>query len=232
MEGMPMPSSMGSSASSTTSTAHSTFNSLVPTPAASSGVSYNMDNMEGMGDRETQEGGCKISMLWNWDTIDTCFLSDSWQVKSPGGFAALCIGVVLLVILLEALRRAARIYDRNLVRQHVRTTNALTAVSVDNSPDTANRALIVKEGAAALARTTPFRPKFWQQAIRALLHTLHFALAYWVMLLAMYYNGYIIISIVIGAYLGFFVLQWERIGPRSDDEGGFDKEKEATGSHG
>lgn len=30
--------------------------------------------------------------------------------------------------------------------------------------------------------------------------------------LAMYYNGYIIISIFIGAFLGSFVFQWETLG--------------------
>jgi copper transporter 1 len=29
----------------------------------------------------------------------------------------------------------------------------------------------------------------------------------------MYYNGYIIISIFIGAFLGAFVFQWETLGP-------------------
>ena len=32
--------------------------------------------------------------------------------------------------------------------------------------------------------------------------------------LAMYYNGYIIICIFIGAYLGSFVFHWETLNPR------------------
>jgi copper transporter 1 len=54
-----------------------------------------------------------------------------------------------------------------------------------------------------------FRPNVFQQAIRALLHTLQFAVAYFVMLLAMYYNGYIIICIFIGAYIGYFMFGYE-----------------------
>jgi copper transporter 1 len=38
-----------------------------------------------------------------------------------------------------------------------------------------------------------------------------FGVAYITMLLAMYYNGYIIICIVIGAGLGVFVFSWEPI---------------------
>jgi len=35
-----------------------------------------------------------------------------------------------------------------------------------------------------------------------------FGLAYLIMLLAMYFNGYIIISIIIGAFLGKFLCDW------------------------
>jgi copper transporter 1 len=54
-----------------------------------------------------------------------------------------------------------------------------------------------------------FRPTLLQQAIRAAIHMATFAVAYFVMLLAMYYNGYIIISIFIGAYIGYFLFGYE-----------------------
>ena len=38
---------------------------------------------------------------------------------------------------------------------------------------------------------------------------LQFAVAYFVMLLAMYFNGYVIICIFIGAFLGAFLFSWE-----------------------
>lgn len=55
-------------------------------------------------------------MLWNWYTIDSCFLAESWHVGSNGAFAASCIGTILLVIILEALRRAGREYDDWILR--------------------------------------------------------------------------------------------------------------------
>jgi copper transporter 1 len=58
---------------------------------------------------------------------------------------------------------------------------------------------------------TNFRPSLLQQSIRALFHMCQFALAYLIMLLAMYYNGFIILSIFIGSYIGAFVFSWETI---------------------
>jgi copper transporter 1 len=61
-------------------------------------------------------------------------------------------------------------------------------------------------------RASNVKPTLPQQMVRALLHCLQSAVAYFIMLLAMYYNGYIIICIFIGAYLGFFIFGWEKIG--------------------
>lgn len=56
------------------------------------------------------------------------------------------------------------------------------------------------------------RPTLIEQLIRAILHMLQFAVAYFIMLLAMYFNGYIIICIFIGAFLGAFIFSWEPLG--------------------
>ncbi|POS78212.1 ctr copper transporter [Diaporthe helianthi] len=66
--------------------------------------------------------------------------------------------------------------------------------------------------------SAPFRPNLWQQMMRALFHAAQFTVAYFVMMLAMNYNGYIIISIMVGAYFGSFIFSWETLweGPRSN----------------
>jgi copper transporter 1 len=57
-------------------------------------------------------------------------------------------------------------------------------------------------------QTVTFRASPLQQFVRSLIHAATFGLAYIVMLLAMYYNGYVLISILIGALLGKFLCDW------------------------
>lgn len=66
------------------------------------------------------------------------------------------------------------------------------------------------ENAVPIAKE-PYRPSPMEQVIRALLHMLQFAVAYIIMLLAMYFNGYIIICIFIGAFLGSLIFSWEPV---------------------
>lgn len=191
-------------------------------------------------------------------------------------FAGSCIGVVLLVLCLEFLRRVGREYDAFILRRaRLRRTylseSALAASvqpdsnnknyqSIDTiedggskttdcdcsrnipaspaeddpiapapvpsehssttqkNPTTSNTAKaepshtpVTKPACADLAAFAPYRPSPVEQIVRALLHMLQFAVAYFIMLLAMYFNGYIIICIFIGAFLGSLIFSWEPV---------------------
>ncbi|KAI1855605.1 hypothetical protein JX265_006008 [Neoarthrinium moseri] len=195
MSGMDMPDV------TTKSTATSMLTTSTSTSTAALGA-----NMSGM----TMDG-CKISMLWNWYTVGTCFLSSSWKIHSGGGFAGLCIGVILLVLLLQALGWAAKFYDKRLVRLHQVKAVALATQAAHN-PSTETNGHLIAKSAHNSSPMASFRPNLWQQAIRALIRTMQFAVSYWIMLLAMYYNGYIIICIILGAFIGTYIFQWERMG--------------------
>ena len=112
-------------------------------------------------------------------------------------FAGSCIGIIILVMVLEGLRRASREYDAFITRQAA--SQSLSTPSARTLSDSdSNRKIPETEINAAAASSAPrvFTPSLPQQLIRALLHMCQFAVAYFVMLLAMYFNGYIIISIV------------------------------------
>lgn len=147
-------------------------------------------------------------MLWNWYTIDSCFLARSWHVRSRGAFAASCIGVILLVLALEFLRRLQREYDRHLHRtstarlapgggvphdsessEHSSTSNDGVAVGAAPSKTPATFRVRLWDRRGAVNHPNKARLHLGQHALRSLLYMLQFAVGYFVMLLAMYYNG-------------------------------------------
>ena len=162
-------------------------------------------------------------MLWNWYTLDACFLTSSWHITSHGMFAGSCIAIIALVCTLEFLHRMGRRYDRYLLREHQMHQQAAPVSSSSKSSRNENAkssvSLMTKPELGNSSKPMTFRPNALQQMVRTLLHVLQFALAYVIMLLAMYYNGYVIICIFIGAFVGFFLFEWERItleGTRDD----------------
>ncbi|KAL5335055.1 Ctr copper transporter family-domain-containing protein [Aspergillus crustosus] len=137
---------------------------------------------------------CTTEMLWNWNTIDTCFLASTWHVTTKAMFAVSCIGAALLGLTLEFLRRISKDYEESLQRQFQR--HAITQL---DDP------LLV---CGAPASVITYRASPIQQLIRAVLHVAQFGVAYITMLIAMYYNGFMILSIFAGAFLGKLFFDW------------------------
>ncbi|ROV98743.1 hypothetical protein VMCG_06768 [Cytospora schulzeri] len=128
---------------------------------------------------------CNTSMLWNWYTIDSCFLAESWHVSSQGAFAASCIGTILLVMILEALRRFGREYDDWILRGF-----QAGAAAISDSPSNRHNGGFAKVGvettvaaAQGNGRVVVFRASPLQQVIRSIIHAVSLGVAYIVMLL-------------------------------------------------
>ncbi|KAI9812681.1 MAG: Copper Transporter integral membrane protein that functions in high affinity copper transport [Phylliscum demangeonii] len=181
--------------------------SMAMAPSATASMSMGgMDMGGGMG-----EHACKISMLWNWYTVDSCFLAESWHVRSSGAFAGSCIGVIFLVISLEFLRRTQREFDRYLHRRNASRRQVMldSAASPTSEEDGPKGMPVIRVRALKWRTMADTQLNLWQHTIRSFLYMMQFAVAYFVMLLAMYYNGYFIICIIIGAFLGALIFQWD-----------------------
>ncbi|KAL2056807.1 hypothetical protein ABVK25_003202 [Lepraria finkii] len=121
-------------------------------------------------------------------------------------FVGSCIGVICLVLLLEFLRRLQREYDRFIACENQQRSPKPGNRSSDPEEPPHLAVPLLQDWAKSLPpRESGSLPSITQQTVRALMYMLQFAVAYMIMLLAMYYNGYIIVCIFIGAFIGFFL---------------------------
>lgn len=95
-------------------------------------------------------------MLWNWTTVDACFLSSSWHVTSKAMFGGSVVGVFFLCMAIEAIRAAARAYDRKLIASRI--------------------AAAVEKGNGG--PVGPIQPSLGQQAVRAFAYGVQFTGAF------------------------------------------------------
>ncbi|GMK58371.1 hypothetical protein CspeluHIS016_0504030 [Cutaneotrichosporon spelunceum] len=130
-----------------------------------------------------------VSMLWNWTTIDACFLSRSWHIKTKAMFAGSIVGVFFLCMLIEGIRRLAREYDRQIMR--------------------ANR--------SEKGRVAP--PTFVQHIVRTLAYGVQFTGAFLVMLLGMYFNVPMLMAIFFGHTFGYLAFGRDTCGDALVDSG-------------
>jgi len=150
----------------------------------------------GMGMSMGGSSGCKLSMLLNWHTIDACFLSSIFHIRSSFTFFIACLGAFILVISLEFLRRFQREFDR-----YLRKRNEFLQAKTYVLPEETEEKLLDK-GTVEQTRQKKVVVVL-EQLLRGLIHVVQFSVSYCIMLLFMYSNGYIIISILVGALVGF-----------------------------
>ncbi|ORY59409.1 Ctr copper transporter family-domain-containing protein [Leucosporidium creatinivorum] len=116
-----------------------------------------------MGSTGSTEEACKINMMFNWYTIDACFLSEQWHVRSVGAYVGSVIGVFLLVVALEAFRRVGRDYDRTIRRNYYAKEKQVVAALAKNND--------------SVFEVRPFRPSFGQHFVRSFFYFIQFSVS-------------------------------------------------------
>ena len=128
-------------------------------------------------------------MLLNWHTIDACFLSSSFHIKTPFTFFFACLASFFLVISLEFFRRCQRNFDRYLRLKYEFLQEQENAYVM---PDVMEEKLLDKgsgEGLPSQKVRSRTVVVVLEQLSRGVFHGCQFTVSYVIMLLFMYSNG-------------------------------------------
>lgn len=187
---------------------------------------------------------CKISMLWNWYTIDSCFLARSWHVTTRGMFAGTCIGLFFWVIAYCWFHRFIVEYDNAIIeyktKKHHFDTAPPCCANNCGEPSSEDADSTEKDGAHEAQTTlnrvsapgsdfwTPLKNTFSHQWYfswmrkekneiypnpaehigRSGLYLMEWTVSYLIMLMWMYYNGYLIITMILGYFFGQLIFNY------------------------
>ncbi|KAH6963957.1 Ctr copper transporter family-domain-containing protein [Fusarium avenaceum] len=133
------------------------------------------------GDMDHGHGGgmkdmCSMNMLFTWNTNNLCIVFRQWHVRSTTSLFFSLVAVVLLAVGYEALRSLSRRYEEALDNR-VRTAPRQSQGQADQ------RAHLIK----------------------AVLYGLQNFYAFMLMLVFMTYNGWVMIAVSLGAFLGYLL---------------------------
>ncbi|KAJ7268687.1 Ctr copper transporter [Mycena haematopus] len=152
--------------------------------------------------------GCRMNMLWNTQIIDTCIVFRSWHVTSNAFFFGSCIAIVCLGVFYEYLRAFSKSVDRRIAISLVasgkgKKRSASETRSGRSSPDE-DAGLLTGRRVFRIATTGEPVP-FLLRVLRATLYGATVFLSFFLMLVFMTYNAYLIFATVFGAALGHFI---------------------------
>ncbi|KAJ3468788.1 hypothetical protein MRS44_002853 [Fusarium solani] len=115
-----------------------------------------------------------MEMLFTWDTKNLCIVFRQWHIRSTSSLVFSLVAVILLAVGYEALRSLSRRYEEALDKR-------VRATPRQNQEQADQRAHLIK----------------------AVLYALQNFYAFMLMLVFMTYNGWVMISVSLGAFIGY-----------------------------
>ncbi|GAB0132850.1 hypothetical protein EsDP_00001274 [Epichloe bromicola] len=128
------------------------------------------------GGRGAMPDMCSMSMLFTWDTRNLCIVFRQWHIRTTPGLILSLAAVVLLAMGYEALRALSRAYEDGINQR-------LSVMPRRNRENASKRGHVVK----------------------AVLYGVQNFYAFMLMLIFMTYNGWVMIAVSLGAFLGYLV---------------------------
>ncbi|KAF3911628.1 hypothetical protein AA313_de0201532 [Arthrobotrys entomopaga] len=132
----------------------------------------------GMGMHDGMGDRCSMNMLFTWDPTNLCIIFRSWHVRGPVSLVFSLLAIVALTSGYEFVREVSRRYEAQL--------------------ETRRSGIIRREGNAVTIRKEG-------QLIKALLYSLQVFYSFFIMLLFMTYNGWVMLAVAVGAFVGYML---------------------------
>ncbi|MCJ1357996.1 MAG: hypothetical protein MMC33_007994 [Icmadophila ericetorum] len=157
---------------------------------------------------------CNMNMLFTWDTTNLCIVFRWWHISNTFTLLLSLLGVALLTAGYEGVREVARRYEASSAEY----ANRLPRKSLSSSrfslcqpsqDEWAKRCHSVDDDDEPSSPKWPFAGKLMKQSeqktktIKATLYAIQVFYSFFIMLLFMTYNGWIMLAVAVGAFIGY-----------------------------
>ncbi|KAF2234440.1 ctr copper transporter [Viridothelium virens] len=137
------------------------------------------------GDMGNMEPMCQMSMLFTWDPTDLCIIFKSWHIRSTISLIGSLIAVAALTAGYEAVRELSRRYESSSKQE------------IDSLPNTTEASSLLYPG------RTKASAERKSKVIKAAFYAVQVFYSFFIMLLFMTYNGWVMLAVAVGAFMGY-----------------------------
>ncbi|KAI8370124.1 Ctr copper transporter family-domain-containing protein [Choanephora cucurbitarum] len=146
---------------------------------------------------------CSMNMLFNWQIENTCVVFRWWHISSASSMLFSCIAIFLIAAGYEYMR----VYSIQLEQQWKEAESLLQRQSVDDREELG----LGEQRSLVHAYQQYNRLSSNRRLIQSSIYALLVAISFWLMLVFMTYNGYLMIATVLGAGFGHFIFGQGRL---------------------
>ncbi|RMZ66670.1 ctr copper transporter family [Pyrenophora seminiperda CCB06] len=151
-------------------------------------MGHDMPGMGGDGPK------CNMNMLFTWDTTDLCIVFPSWHVSGTGSLIFWLLAVVLMTAGYEAVREMSRRYETY-------SNEVMEGPRVAREDEADESSSLLGPGRNANAGRNQQQTKI----VKAVLYAVQVFYSFFIMLLFMTYNGWVMLAVSVGAFVGYLM---------------------------
>lgn len=135
---------------------------------------------------------CSMNMLFTWDTSNLCIIFHWWRIRGPISLVFSLLGVIAVTAMFEAVRAASRRYEKWV-----------------NQKKKSSQNLEINESAPIRSGKRLFNMNRRTHIIKAVIYSIQSFYGLMLMLIFMTYNGWVMMCMGIGAFLGYLIFGHE-----------------------
>jgi len=139
-----------------------------------------------MGDNIPMEPMCNMNMLFTWNTENLCIIFSKWHIRSTLSLLVSLVAVALLTAGYEFVREASRRYEAS-------SAEYMNSLPTDDEEPRSYRWLGKNIGTAGQKA----------KIVKALFYATQVFYSFFIMLLFMSYNGWVMLAVTVGAFIGY-----------------------------
>ncbi|PHZ11131.1 Ctr copper transporter [Rhizopus microsporus ATCC 52813] len=155
-----------------------------------------MEDHSGHGGHQMPSGPtCKMNMLFNWQVEDTCVVFQWWHISGPWSLLTSCIAVFIIAAFYEWIRAYAAALESNWQQSALFQRNG-NSQSNEEEQEQENVVYAYQQYTRLLSNK--------RELARSAIYAILVGISFWLMLVFMTYNGYLMIATVLGAGFGHY----------------------------
>ncbi|KAF1949442.1 Ctr copper transporter [Byssothecium circinans] len=135
---------------------------------------------------------CNMNMLFTWSTKNLCIVFEGWHITGTTSLIFSLFAIILLTAGYEAVREASRRYD-DYARKMLEGRRGGDDLSNESSS-------LLRPGRHA-GRVSEQQTKI----VKAIFYAVQVFYSFFIMLLFMTYNGWIMLAVAVGAFVGYLL---------------------------
>ncbi|GAB7341477.1 hypothetical protein MBLNU457_7710t1 [Dothideomycetes sp. NU457] len=150
-------------------------------------MDHSHSSMPGVDHGDMDMGTCSMNMIFTWDYTNLCIIFRSWRITSPLTLIISLLAIVALTAGYEAVREASRRYEEAVDAKKI---------SLPNDGEGEGRSLLgLGQSQAGVEKKA--------RLAKAAFYAVQVFYSFFIMLLFMTYNGYVMLAVAVGAFVGY-----------------------------